>query len=73
MVFMVPRLIDPSAINASSSRTPPGSASLSARARQSVGTTSNPTPGNTTIPARRASPSRALQASNTAISPVMSR
>ena len=50
-----------------------GSASFSTAATQSVGTTSKPTPGHTTIPAACASACLACAATKTSISPVISR
>ncbi len=52
---------------------PRSASSCSRSSRQSLGTTSNPTPGRSMIPASRAAASRAASASNTSISPVMSR
>ncbi|MHB8594734.1 MAG: hypothetical protein ACYDB3_10480 [Acidimicrobiales bacterium] len=57
---------------ASSRRTAPGSARASMAARQSEGTTSNPPPGSSVTPAALASSWRAMTASKTSISPVMS-
>jgi len=72
IVFIVPaELLKP--LNASRSLAAPGSAWASEAARQSDGTTSNPTPGRTTRPARTASSPRANSDSKTSISPVMSR
>jgi hypothetical protein len=50
-----------------------GSLRCSSAARQSEGTTSKPTPGMSATFAARASASRAITASITSISPVMSR
>ena len=51
----------------------PGSRAWRCAARQSVGTTSKPTPGSRLMPAACASAERRASASKTAISPVMSR
>ncbi|MCY1372865.1 hypothetical protein D9M69_601020 [compost metagenome] len=50
-----------------------GRAALRQAARQSVGITSKPTPGQTTMPAFFAAASWAWASANTLISPVMSR
>jgi len=55
IVRAVPGLMGPRASNASTRWVASGSASLSTAAMQSVGITSNPTPGQTTIPAALAS------------------
>ena len=73
IVLSVPRLTPPPPVNASSSSCPPVSASCNRAARQSVGTTSKPTPGITMTPAAFAAACLARHASNTTISPVMSR
>jgi len=64
---------DPEADSASSSRVAEGSRDSRWAARQSVGTTSKPAPGNSVTPAFSASRSRSAAASRTSISPVMSR
>ena len=73
IVLSVPRLARPLVAKASSSELADGSRRFSVAARQSLGTTSNPVPGNSTMPAWRASASRAKTDSNTSISPVTSR
>ncbi len=72
-VFAVPgdkpeRVSNPSARCVAS-----GSAALSAAAMQSVGMTSKPTPGQSTMPAARARASSDRASSKISISPVMSR
>ena len=73
IVFAVPRLSPAPPPKASSSVVAPGSAALSDAARQSLGTTSKPTPGMIVTPAACPSASLRAQPSKTAISPVMSR
>ena len=72
-VLAVPGLTPPEARRANSRRTEPGSARASNPARQSEGTTSNPTPGSSITPAALAWPSSRAIVSNTPISPVTSR
>jgi hypothetical protein len=72
LVAAVPRLSGLLLSNPSESLTAPGSASDSVSARQSVGTTSNPAPGQRTMPAARAFASCRQACSKTSISPVMS-
>ena len=71
-VAAVPRLSAPRLSKPSASRVASGSAAASVSARQSVGTTSNPVPGQTTMPAARAAASCPKACSKTSISPVMS-
>ena len=82
MVLSVPRLIlvsigPPSLAKARSSSVAPGRAAARRAARQSLGTTSKPTPGRSATPAARAASPRPEAgdriAVKTAISPVMSR
>ncbi len=74
IVFCVPRLIAAlSEAKARTSSVASGSATARWAARQSLGTTSKPTPGRSATPASRACSPRARTFSKTAISPVMSR
>ena len=72
LVVAVPRLRELRLSQPSASRVASGNLPASVSARQSVGTTSKPVPGQTTMPAERAAASCRNACSKTSISPVMS-